>query len=239
MVISALLQATAGFGAALLGLPLLLLAGNQLFEAQLLLLCALLPQNVFACWRLRTSIDYRQVIVPSALRLFFMPIGVLWLSALMKMSEGAIGQVVGSIILLAMISQAFAGVEFRNARRWHWMLLTFGGSGILQGLSGIGGPPLVLWVYGQKYAVDRARAFLFALYVANFIPQMIVLYWKFETEIWRCTLIGFVATPLILLSAESGLRIGSRLGDRWIRPAVYATLVILAIIMIAKPLLSW
>lgn len=238
LFVSALLQATAGFGAALLGLPLLLLAGNQLFEAQLLLLCALLPQNLFACWRLRKSIDYREVVVPAFIRFASMPIGVLGLAALMKQSEGTIGQVVGLIILLAMLSQAFSGVEFKNARKWYWMLLTFGGSGVLQGLSGIGGPPLVLWVYGQKYAVDRARAFLFALYVANFLPQMIVLYWKFEHQIWNSTLVGLIVTPLILVAAELGLRAGSKLGDRWVRPVVYGTLLILAAIMIAKPFLK-
>ncbi len=221
-----------------MGLPLLLLAGNRLFEAQLLLLCALLPQNLFACWRLRKSIDYREVIVPATIRLAAMPIGVLGLTALMKQSEDRIGQVVGLIILLALFSQAFSGVEFKNARKWYWMLLTFGGSGVLQGLSGIGGPPLVLWVYGQKYAVDRARAFLFALYVAIFPPQMIVLYWKFDSQILNSTLVGFIVTPLILIAAELGIRAGSKMGERWVRPAVYATLLILAAIMIAKPLLG-
>ena len=219
-----------------MGLPLLLIAGNKIFEAQLLLLCALLPQNLFACYRLRHSIDYREVITPAVIRFLAMPIGVLGLSALMTQTEGTIGVVVGIIILLAIVLQAFAGVEFKNARKWPWMLATFGGSGILQGLSGIGGPPLVLWVYGQGYQVDRARAFLFALYVSNFIPQMVVLYWKFGSAIWNWTILGFLITPLILIAAELGLRLGSRLGDRWVRPAVYVTLIILATVMITKPL---
>lgn len=235
LVVSAILQATAGFGAALFGLPLLLLAGNQLFEAQLLLLCAMLPQNVFACWRLRKSIDYREVAVPAVIRTLAMPIGVLGLSALMLQSEQRIGQVVGSIILLSILLQALSGVEFKSAKRWPWILLTFGGSGIMQGLSGIGGPPMVLWVYGQKYSVDRARAFLFAIYVANFIPQMLVLYWKFGTQIWTCSLVGLLVTPLILLAAEAGLRLGSRLGDRWMRPAIYLALSSLALAMIVRP----
>jgi uncharacterized protein len=238
LVVSALLQATAGFGAALLGLPLLLMAGNKLFEAQLLLLCALLPQNVFACWRLRKSIDYREVATPVLIRTLAMPIGVLGLSALMMQSQDTIGQIVGGIILLSILLQSLAGVEFKSAKTWPWMLLTFGGSGVLQGLSGIGGPPMVLWVYGQRYSVDRARAFLFAIYVANFIPQMMMLRWKFGSQIWSTALIGIIVTPLILLAAEFGLRLGSRLGDRWMRPVVYAALVALALVMIFRPLLT-
>jgi uncharacterized protein len=237
-VISALLQAVAGFGAALLGLPLLLMVGNQLYEAQLLLLCALLPQNVFSCWRLRKSIDYREVAWPATIRTLTMPIGVLGLTALMKQSENTIGQVVGLIIVTAIVLQSFAGREFHSARKWPWMLLTFGGSGIMQGLSGIGGPPMVLWVYGQRYSVDRARAFLFAVYVANFLPQLLLLWWKFGTEIWMPCFLGLLATPLILAGSELGLKLGSRLGDRRMSHLVYASLIILALLMILKPLWS-
>ena len=233
-----MLQASVGFGAALMGLPLLLLAGNQLFEAQLLLLCSMLPQNLSACWRLRKSIDYREVVVPATLRLLAMPIGVLGLTALMQQSESIISLVVGAIIVLALVLQSLAGVEFKHARKWPWMLLTFGGSGILQGLSGIGGPPLILWVYGQRYPVDRARAFLFALYLANFLPQMLVLGWKFQSSIWPMTMVGLLLTPPILIAGDLGLRLGSWLGDRWIRPVVYWLLLLLAAAMIIKPLIA-
>lgn len=235
LLVSAWLQSLTGFGAALLGVPLLLLVGNHLFESQLLLLCAILPQNVFGCWTLRHSIDYREVALPAVLRIVAMPVGVLGLSALMSSSEEGIGVVVGVVILLAVGLQSLVGVEFKNARKWYWMIITFGGSGLLQGLSGIGGPPLVLWVYGQKFSVDRTRAFLFALYLANFAPQMAVLHWKFGSAIWKSVFVGLLATPLILIAAKSGLRLGSRMGDRWLRPLVHVTLLILAFIMILKP----
>lgn len=238
LIVSALLQATAGFGAAVLGLPLLLFAGNRLYEAQILLLCAMLPQNLFACWRLRKSIDYREVALPALIRTLAMPLGILGLSALMMQSEQIIGQVVGGIILLSILLQAMAGVEFKSKRSWPWMVLAFGSSGILQGLSGIGGPPMILWVFGQRFSVDRARAFLFAIYAVNFIPQMIFLRWKFGIDIWNSVFLGFLVTPLVLLAAEGGLRLGTHLGDRWMRPAVFMALAVLALIMILRPFFS-
>ena len=172
LALSAMLQATAGFGAALLGLPLLLWAGNSLVEAQVILLGAMLPQNLYACWRLRRSIDYREVAVPALIRLLALPLGVAGLVLLMNLPKQMIGQFVGGVILLAIGLQSFAGRRWESGRRWPWMLLTFGGSGVLQGLTGTGGPPMVLWVYGQRFTIDRARAFLFAIYVVGFFPRL-------------------------------------------------------------------
>ncbi|MBX3421302.1 MAG: hypothetical protein KF752_07065 [Pirellulaceae bacterium] len=235
LALSALLQATAGFGSALFGLPLLLWVGNSLVEAQLLIVTAMLPQNIFGCWRLRRSIDFREVAVPALLRIVALPIGVAGLTVLMNQSKQTVGQVVGVVILLAIGLQYLAGIQWHNARRWPWMLATFCGSGFLQGLMGTGGPPMVLWIHGQKYSIDRGRAFLFATYVIGFIPQVLLLRWNFGTLVWLPMLIAMLAIPLTLLAAEAGLQIGSRLGDGLMRSATYATLAILAIAAIVEP----
>jgi uncharacterized membrane protein YfcA len=167
-----------------------------------------------------------------------MPIGVFGLGALMARSQETIGQVVGLIILISIGLQSLSGKRFERATSWPWMLITFGGSGLLQGLSGIGGPPMVLWTYSQNYTVDRARAFLFALYIANFIPQMLVLNIKFGSAIWNSAVLGLMATPFILAGADLGLRMGNKLGDRWLRPLVYTILVSLAGMLVVGPWLK-
>jgi len=236
--LSAILQSTAGFGAALFGLPVLLWAGNSLVEAQLLILSAMLPQNVFASWRLRSSIDFKEVAIPALIRILAMPIGVAGLVVLMTLSRRSVGQIVGVVILLAIVAQWFTGFEWKNARRWPWLLITFGGSGILQGLTGTGGPPMVLWVYGQRYSVNRARAFLFATYVACFVPQLCLLYWNFGGIVWFPMLTAVVAIPVVLLASEIGLKIGSRIGDHWMRPLTYLVLIVLALAAVVEPWLS-
>jgi uncharacterized membrane protein YfcA len=219
-----------------LGLPLLLRAGNNLVETQLLILCAMLPQNLFACWRLRRSIDYREVALPAMIRILGLPIGVAGLVVLMGQPKQTISQLVGLIILLAIFSQFFAGIQWKNARRLHWLILTFGGSGFLQGLTGTGGPPMVLWVYGQRFPVDRARAFLFASYVICFVPQLSLLLWKFGEIAFLPILTASMAIPAVLVGSEIGLRIGSKLGDRWLRPLTYCVLILIALIAVIEPL---
>lgn len=97
---------------------------------------------------------------------------------------------------------------------------------------------MVLWVYGQRYTVDRARAFLFASYIIGFVPQLSLLYWTFKEVIFLPILTAILSLPAVLIASELGLRIGSRLGDRWMRPLTYVTLILLALAAIVEPLFS-
>lgn len=238
LALSALLQSTAGFGAALFGLPLLLWAGNSLVESQLLILAAMLPQNIFAYWRLRHHVNLRELALPAAIRIVTLPLGVAALSQLMTYSTQTIGQVVGIVILVAIGMQSLAGMDWKNAKHWSWLLVTFGGSGFLQGLMGTGGPPMVLWVHGQRYGIDRARAFLFAVYVIGFVPQALLLRWTFGELFWRPIAVAIVALPFVLAASELGLQLGRFLGDGRMRRLTYLVLFALGLIAIMRPWLA-
>ena len=167
-----------------------------------------------------------------------MPIGILGLAYVMTWSLGSINQFVGVMIVFVVAMQALVGIEWTTASRWYWMLITFGGSGILQGLSGMSGPPLVLWVHGQRYSADHARAFLFAMYISNYLPQMLLLYWKFGNQVWGSAAVAVLALPPVLLGAMLGLQLGQQLGDRWLRPVSYACLLALGLYSLISPWLA-
>jgi uncharacterized membrane protein YfcA len=238
LALAAFIQSTVGFAAALFGLPLLIWAGNDLVEAQIMVITAMMPQNMLAVWKLRKSIDYREVALPALIRVAALPIGVAGLALVMTWSATGINQLVGATILFAVVLQSLVGIEWKSAQQPHWLIITFGGSGILQGLSGMSGPPMVLWVHGQRYKVDRARAFLFAMYISNFLPQMLLLWWRFGRVVWETALIALLSLPLVLLSSMLGIRLGTKLGDGWVRPITYAVLVALAVRSLLAPLWS-
>ncbi len=238
LALAAFVQTTVGFAAALIGLPLLLWAGNDLMESQILIISAMLPQNMLAVWKLRKSIDLREIVVPAALRIAALPIGIAGLAVVLTWSPASINQFVAVLILLTLIMQAIVGVEWKSAKHPFWIVTVFGGSGILQGISGMSGPPMVLWVHGQRYSVDRARAFLFAIYTTNFLPQILLLWWKYGPPVLHAMLIGFLALPLVLSSAMLGLRFGSRLGDRWLRIVSYVFLLWIALSSLLDPWLK-
>lgn len=235
MAAAALIQATVGFAAAVFGLPLLLWAGNNLMESQVLIITAMLPQNILAVWKLRNSIDLREVLWPATIRIAALPIGIAGLAVVLTWSATRINQFVGVLILLAVAIQAMVGIEWKSARRPIWLVAVFGGSGILQGISGMSGPPMVLWVHAQRYSSDRARAFLFAMYLSNFIPQISLLWWKFGSVVFQAMAVGLLSLPLVLLSAAVGLRLGSSLGDQRLRIATYVGLVLMALASLLEP----
>lgn len=235
LAVAAMLQATLGFAAALFGLPLLLWVGNDLMESQVLIITAMLPQNVLAAWKLRKSIQWQEVIWPASIRIAALPIGVAGLAVVLTWSATRVNQFVGLIILLAVAIHSLIGIEWKNAKKPFWVVVTFGGSGILQGVSGMSGPPMVLWVHGQRFDSERARVFLFLMYITNFIPQILLLWWKFGSSVFQTMLLALLALPFVLLGASLGLSLGTLLGERWLRPASYACLVWLALSSLLEP----
>ncbi len=141
------------------------------------------------------------------------------------------------MILLAVLLQGFVGIEWKSARRWYWMLAVFGGSGILQGLTGMSGPPMVLWVHGQRFPVDRVRAFLFTVYISNFLPQIALLWWRYGAAVWMAMLVAILAVPGVIAAAVLGLRFGTWLGDQRVRPLSYLGLIALALYSLLGPVL--
>ncbi|MFK7737840.1 MAG: TSUP family transporter [Pirellulaceae bacterium] len=235
LTLSSVIQASFGFAAALFGMPLLLWLGNDLMSSQVMIISAMLPQNILGLYRLRKSLDLREVVGPACLRISALPLGILCMVYVISWTPARVNQLVGVILLLAVVAQLFVGFEWKSAKRWYWQVATFGGSGFLQGLSGMSGPPLVMWVHGQRYAADRARAFLFAIFISNFLPQVCLLWWRFGNDVWIAVGTAVAALPTVLGGAILGLRLGSRLGDTWLRPLSYGLLLALAVSSLLSP----
>ncbi|MEM8733288.1 MAG: sulfite exporter TauE/SafE family protein [Planctomycetota bacterium] len=232
--LAALVQAAIGFGAALLSIPLLLWVGNDLMVSQVLVFTAMMPQNVLGFWRLRENVTREDIVTPALIRIAALPLGVLCLTYVLTWSPAQVNQLVGLLIFLAVVSQFFIGIEWRNATRWYWMLVTFGGSGFLQGLSGMSGPPLVLWVHGQRFEAAKARAFLFAMYISNFAPQLLILWLRFGSAVWIAVGVAILSLPTVLLGAMLGLKVGQQIGER-LRTISYVMLLGLAIFSLVSP----
>lgn len=232
---AALIQAMVGFASAMFALPLLLWVGNDLMQSQVLVITAMLPQNLLALWKLRKSIDLREVVWPASIRIAALPIGIVGLAFVLKWPASSINQFVGVLILLAIAMQALVGIEWKSARQPFWLVTIFGGSGILQGISGMSGPPMVLWVHAQRYSSERARAFLFAMYITNFIPQIMLLWWTFGDVVFQAMLIGLLSVPLVLPTTTIGLKLGGWLGDRWLRSVSILGLVLIALSSLLQP----
>lgn len=230
-------QSAAGFAAGLIIVPCLLLQDFSIAEAQAALLVATIPQNASGIWRFRDSITAKEVATPGITRVVFFPIGCFLLTYLQTFPMDRVRQVVGVVVLLI----TFAIISFKPRPRdslhpaWAW--IAFPISGVLQGLLGMGGPPMVFWVQAHDWSTRQTRGFMFSMYLISIAPALLVLYYYFGDVIVQ-PMIGAAATiPVLLVVTVLGLKFGDRLGRQRLRKVTYGLLILIGINGVLSPII--
>ena len=229
-------QSVAGFAAGLIIVPLMLLAGHGIPEAQAALLVATVPQNILGVLRFRESIEWSTVRLPMVLRLIGLPIGVLVLSAVDNFPVGVARQLVGAVVIGSVVLLTMFRPNSRSTVHTGWTYLAFLSSGFFAGLTGTGGPMMVLWVQLHAWSTKQVRGFLFAMYLVSLPVIFGLLYWAFPTRVAQATTSALALVPVLLLVTQAGLWVGTRLGRDRLRRVTYFLLVILGLMSLLSPL---
>lgn len=233
------LQAMIGFAAAMFGIPLLMLCGFEMPEAQVIVITAMFPQNVLAVWQLRKEIRWQEWIVPALIRVLFLPIGIFVMGWMQESAKPLLRQVVGIVILAATLIQIFNRRSTKSEGSTASMIGTFSLSGFLQGLCGMSGAPMVLWCYAKPWNANKIRGFLFTVYLTSFGPQWLMLWNSFRETVPEAGLRTLIALPLILTGTVVGLRLARLVPDEMARRISYSVLLLLASIEILHPLFAF
>jgi uncharacterized protein len=235
---SSILQGAVGFASGLFGIPLLMMTGVSLPEAVAVSLVASAAQNCIAAWQLRRLIDFPLALRPIIVRLATLPLGVLALYAIGKGNKDLASQVVGCVVLAIITIQRIWQVQPQPkiAEVWEW--LAFGLGGFLLGLCGMGGPAMALWVLAHDWPMDRARAFLYYIFVTGIPVQAFLLWLAFGNDVLHAMLLGLAVFPAVLIGLYAGLYVGRLIPDRVLRNLSLAILAVIAISAIASPYLK-
>lgn len=229
------IQSAAGFAAGLIIVPTMLWADFSIPEAQASLIVATIPQNIWGVWSFRDAVQPRRLIWPGATRLAFLPIGVASLTLLEAFSVVTLRQFVGAIVLIATV----VTIAIRPTPREHvhvaWGCIAFPISGFFQGLVGIGGPPMVLWVQAHDWDTRQSRVFLFALYLISIIPALVALFLFFGERIVPVALGTLAIIPWLLFVTWLGLKAGTALGVKNLRRVTYGLLLLTGGAGVAAP----
>jgi uncharacterized membrane protein YfcA len=195
-------------------------------------------QNLVAAWQLRRDIDYRLAVRPSLIRLATLPLGAWVLSLLGPESKDLASQVVGVVVLAIVGVQAALRVQPRERLHaiWEWTAFSLGG--FLLGLCGMGGPPMVLWVMAHNWPMNRARAFLYFLFVTGMPPQALLMWLIFGNAILGAMLLGLTTLPALLAGLYLGLWLSRLMSDRVLRGLSWVVLVLIAVCAIVMPYLT-
>lgn len=230
------IQSASGFAAGLLIMSTLVWLGYPIPEAQIALLIATIPQNIWGVWSFRDAIEPKRLLWPAVGRLGFLPVGIMTLWWMDTLPPIRIKQVVGGLLLLITLTIVFLRVSPRQRLHPAWSWIAFPASGFLQGLVGMGGPAMVLWVQAHDWDTRRSRGFLFAMYLISLFPAMVMISFTFGRRVGPAAIMALLLMPLLLAVTNYGLRAGTWLGRKRLRRLTIALLIFVATINLLSPL---
>jgi|GEM_PF-188860 len=233
--VASFVQGVIGFGAGMIAVPIMVWVGVDLPLAVAALLPAVLVQTGYGVWRFRRDWVWRDLIHLNVYRLPLMPVGIGIMALVAGADVDLIKQYVGGLLLLAVGLMVVGRVEPREKVSAKWTALAGATSGVLAGAVGMGGPPVVLWVQAHAWSTRRIRTYLWSCFLLISPLQMLALSMVFGARIWAVALVGFLATPLILLATWGGSRVGDRLDRTRLRQIAFLVLIGLGVWMLAGP----
>ncbi len=239
MSFGSVVQGAIGFASGLLGVPLLVIFGFSLPEAAIINLISTSVQNFTGTWKLWDYLDVRELIYPTVIRLFAIPLGtasVYWVNE--RITQAQSKQLVGGLMLLVVSLLWLFKVERRDYLNYFWQTLAFFSSGFLLGFASIGGAPLVIYVNSLTWRVNKSRAFLFFCSAIG-QPLAIWFFWRqFSGIFWTPVCSTFVILPAIFAGLWIGLPLGSRLSQPVFRTITLGLILMTALAAIVSPYLS-
>ena len=231
-------QAASGFAAGLLIVSTLIWFDYSIPEAQASLIVATIPQNLWGVWKFRDAIVVEQVKWPAVARLISLPFGIIVLKSMESLEIDTVKQLVGGLMLLITLVICFFRPVPRERLHWGWSWLAFPVSGFLQGLVGMGGPAMVLWVQAHDWDTKKSRGFLFSMYLVSMGPALAMLFFAFGKRLIEPSLFAASLTPLLLIATSLGLKAGTWLGRKRLRQITLAVLILIGVAGLAAPWLN-
>jgi len=219
---------TLGFGAGLIAVGGLALLLPELRDVVVLLLLVNLPAELWVVWTSRRDIVWRGVLVLFAGIAVGIPVGA-WL---LRWGKPEFLMTVLGFFLVA-VGVVFLVVPAARSRTWPgWVAPPVGVlSGLLTGLFGTGGPPLVLYYQlgGAGKAAFRGHLMaIFLLMTTVRVPSYAAFGLITSTRLWSALLV----LPAVLAGALIGNRIHLQLGEETFRRLVSGALVVIGLLLL-------
>lgn len=224
--IAGLTKGYAGFGGGMIMAPLLaLIYGPAQAVAMIMVLEFLASLQLFP--RAARQTDWGLIGPLALLTCLLTPVG---LYALLYTEPDTMRRVIG-VVVLAMALIMISGWRYRGEIR---PALTAGVgvlAGLLMGATGLGGPPVILYVLSRPENADRARARMISYFAIAIMFMIVILTWRGvinELTLWRCAFLG----PWFMLTIWAGSRLFNFGSEAMFRNIALSILVIAGLIAI-------
>ncbi len=232
--LAALAQSAVGFGFALFATPLLLLLGIPLPDTIIMVATCSALQATIAARQLRASIPWSLALNATAVRLISVIIGLFFLKYLVTFSPDYIKATISGILCLLAIMQLLWRPRPVESMHRGWGILAWSASGLLSGICGMGGPPLILWTMAHNWSTKKNRGFLFAVFSTSIPFQLALLCVMFGVDMLWNIVIGTAFLPLVYLGLKIGMPIGNRMSKTTLRRVALFILLVIGTVAITQ-----
>jgi len=221
--LGATLQSAVGFGMALAGVPLLVWAGHPLPVAVALLLGGALVQTAHGTYVTREHIRWRLALPFAAIQWLALGGGVMGMQRLSDADPAVMKQGVGAIVIIVMTAQLIVRPRPRERLAAVWTAVAASTAGLLAGLVGMNGPPLVFYALAHTWNRDRFRGFLWSQFLLVLPVLIVALAIRFGGQLLESVAIGVALAPILWL----GSKLGIATTRRWDRKRLQLAAVIM------------
>lgn len=218
-------QSLVGFGYALFATPLLLWSGVPLTTSIALVATCSLFQSIIGMRALKADLPWGLSFRACAGRCLGLVFGLLVLKRLANLDIVQVRAVIGTILCIIVLIQVLWRPRPVSSLHWSWGGFAFVTSGVLQGVCGMGGPPLVIWSMAHDWPGNRIRGFLFCAFGMTIPIQLAMLTFTFGLTVMRDVLYGIACLPLVYLGSTIGLQIGNTINRERLKIIAYVLLL--------------
>ena len=228
LVVAQIVYVAFGFGAGLIAVGTLALVFPDIKDVVVLLLLANLPAELLVTWRSRREIRWRPIAGLGAGIALGIPVGA-WI---LGTRDAAFVLAVLGWFLIA-VGLAFLRLPAaRDRRPAAWLAGPTGlASGLLTGMFGTGGPPLIIWYHLSAAGKAAFRGNLMTIFLLMTVVRV-------PSYVWAGLVTGprllstLAVMPAVLAGAWLGQRLHIRISEVAFRRAVAVLLALIGVMLV-------
>jgi uncharacterized membrane protein YfcA len=199
--------------------------------------CAI-TQAGYGLWTHRQHIDLRLAGPIGLAQWVAMPLGLWTMRLLVTDRPQLIRQLVGVLILLAVIARFVIRPRPRAAVAPALGYLSGLASGFLAALVGMGGPPQAFFALAHDWTVAKLRTYLWTQFALSAPVLLVLLLLRWKSSALEGFEVGLLSTPLVWLGSWIGLRLTRSWNRASLERAALLLLLAIGISAVGAPLVS-
>jgi len=234
VAVATTVQAAAGFGFALLALPVILRVDVPLQEAVVFTVIVQVWQQASNLYNVRTEVKLRPLLPVMVLGVVFIGLGVFFQRNIVTLDQTLVRQCLGVLILAMLVLMWLWKPKHHKTLHAGWGVLTGACAGTLSGIASIPGPPIGFWVMAHDWSNKRSRGAMWAIFL-TFTPCLFAILWfTYGSDLLKTAVPALLFIPLAQVASMIGLRLGHSFSKERIRRVAWVLLLLTAVSAILR-----